>query len=361
MANYSFHTYAPDALVYDPATDTFTLSSSYDFKTDRNLVEYSDDDSQFDGSDEGDPEGEDGNQVGTAYDDQGNVIEAGDVYADAFAKLEAPDGTKITIDRIEVDGVHVGYLPSQPLVPGTVYDVTFSTWINSNNAMGHGYYTAHSVPCFDAGTLIETPDGPMAAGDVLPGQLVTTLDHGPQPVQWRCDRRVDLRRARDADLPVFIPAGALGAGRSARDLIVSGQHRILLGHDAQAAGLAPKEMLVPAKALIGQLRGVRFMRGRRFARWVHLAFTHHQIVTANGAYAESLLLGQLCVNTLLPAQRQCLERLIANGKIQSPATPVRPSLGASAAQRMMTCMRSQSGRGATATRVSERERYFSLH
>uniref|UniRef100_UPI002492FDEA Hint domain-containing protein n=1 Tax=Litoreibacter halocynthiae TaxID=1242689 RepID=UPI002492FDEA len=147
----------------------------------------------------------------------------------------------------------------------------------------------------------------------------------------------------------------------ARDLIVTGQHRILLGHVAQGAGLAPTEMLVPAKALIGQLRGVRFMRGRRFARWVHLALEHHQIITANGAYAESLLLRQVCVNTLLPAQRQCLERLIANGKIQSPAMPARPCLGASAAQRMMASMRPQSGPGAFAARVSERERYFSFH
>lgn len=180
----------------------------------------------------------------------------------AYAELEAPDGTTITIDRIEIDGVHVGYVPSQPLVPGTEYGVTFSEGIIQSNTLAHSYYATNSVPCFDAKTLIDTPDVPMVAGDVMPGQMAMTLDHSPQSVQWRCDRRVDLRQAKQAELPVFIPAGVLGPDRPARDLIMSGQHRILLGHENQAAGLAPRETLVPAKALIGQVRSVLFMRQR---------------------------------------------------------------------------------------------------
>ncbi|RLJ60200.1 Hint domain-containing protein [Litoreibacter meonggei] len=354
MADYSFHTYAPDVLVFSGGT--FTLSSSYDFRTDRNLVEYRDDDSQFDGSSNGGPSGADGNQTGSAYNDQGDLIEAGDVYVRAYAELQAPDGTVITIDRIEVDGVHVGYVPSQPLVPGAVYNVTFSQAVTTSNSMGHSYYAANSVPCFDANTRIETADGSVLVCDVMPGQLVMTLDHGLQPVRWRCDRRVDLRRAEEADLPVLIPAGALGAARPMRDLIVSAQHRMLLGHRSQAAALAPRQTLVPAKALIGQVRGVRYMRGRRVARWVHLAFERHQIVTVNGAYSESLLLGRVCLNGLLPTQRNSLERLIANGEIQA-AAPARPCLGVSAARRMMGSSRLRPD----ATRLSERERLFSLH
>lgn len=339
MTSYSFHAYATDVLSYDAASGTFTLSSSFDTQTDRNLVEYTDDDSSFTGDVDNNALGDDATQVGTVYDDTGAVIGSGTIYAPTFARIIAPDGTEIDLDRIEVDGVHVGYISSAPLVPGTVYTYAWSDTVDGEYILGHDYYATHSVPCFDANTLISTPDGLRAASEILPGQKVLTLDHGAQPVQWRCERRVDLRDAPDSDFPILIAQDALGGGRPAQDLIVSPQHRILLGHASQAADYAPAQVLVPAKALVGTVPGVRIMRGRLVARWVHFACKTHQIVCANGAYAESLLFGSVCYTGLLPAQRKCLDVLAQVRLVDLDTPAARPCLGVKATQKMISRQR----------------------
>ncbi|PTX56429.1 Hint domain-containing protein [Litoreibacter ponti] len=337
MADYSFHTYAPDILQYDGGSNTFVLASSYDPSTDRNFVEYTDDDAVFNGFQEEGEDISDPNQVGTAYDDQGNVIASGQVYAAAFAVLEDAGGNQITIDRIEINGVHVGYVPSAPLTPGTSYTVVSSGAVNDNDGttLNHSYYEANSVPCFDVETLIETPFGLRRAGNIRPGELVQTLDANPQPVVWVCKRLVELSPARPHDLPVLIPAGALGLARPARALVVSGQHRVLLGHPGQGAGLLPAQTLVPAKALVGRLPGVRLMRGRTRARWVHLVLKDHAILTANGAYAESLLMGPQALKSISPARQVRLRLLAASGLLSLTPRPARPLLPAAQAHRAL--------------------------
>src|SRR5690606_10067276 len=47
-----------------------------------------------------------------------------------------------------------------------------------------GYVTLNTIPCFVAGTLIETTKGPCAVQNLVPGDLVETLDDGPRPVRW---------------------------------------------------------------------------------------------------------------------------------------------------------------------------------
>ena len=62
-------------------------------------------------------------------------------------------------------------------------------------------------PCFTPGTLITTPEGPRRVEEIRVGDLVTTMDHGPQPVRWIGRRTVG---AMDGFAPVRIEAGALG-------------------------------------------------------------------------------------------------------------------------------------------------------
>ncbi len=79
-----------------------------------------------------------------------------------------------------------------------------------------------AVACFTQGTLIETPQGPRAIEDIAPGDLVLTLDNGPQPVRWAGQRRVD---GRGAFAPIRFEAGAIDNDTA---LLVSPQHRMLL-------------------------------------------------------------------------------------------------------------------------------------
>lgn len=157
-----------------------------------------------------------------------------------------------------------------------------------------------TIPCFQPDTLIETPEGPRRAATLRPGDLVHTLDRGPQPILWARISgpipphagEIGRLTERSPWAAVRIRAGALGPGRPARDLVVSGQHRILAGELGQLTTHFSTPCLVPAKALTG-LPGIALLPcppgGRR---WVHFAFARHAIVRAAGCYSESLLLGE---------------------------------------------------------------------
>lgn len=187
--------------------------------------------------------------------------------------------------------------------------------VTVNNKVGDGYrgitYGASSnseVVCFAPGTGIATPAGPRAVETLAPGDLVHTLDNGPQPVRWTRQSRHALGAAGPEDKPVLVAAGALGHGRPSRDLIVSPQHRLLVGGQGQLSGLFPTEALAPAKALTG-LPGIRHMNGRNQVTWVHFACAGHEVVNANGCYTESLLLGRQALASMDALERRTVTAL----------------------------------------------------
>lgn len=195
---------------------------------------------------------------------------------------------------------------------------------------GSTYYTQTSpnrgtVPCYALGTMIDMPDGPRAVEDLQVGDLVSTLDHGPQAIRWL--RRGD-HPLEDADIdakPVLIAAGALGLGCPTQDLIVSPQHRIFVGANGQLDGWFKSEGFAASKSLTA-LQGVRHMKGKITTTWIHFACNRHEVVTANGCLSESLLLEPMVVNGLT---RQEQRKLIA---IYGPAPTPDAALNGPAAR-----------------------------
>jgi hypothetical protein len=193
-----------------------------------------------------------------------------------------------------------------------------------------------TIPCYAPGTLIDTPQGPRPVETLGPGDLVLTHDHGAQPVRWVRSGDQALDSLPQDGRPVLIRAGALGPGLPNADLIVSPQHRILVGGHGQLQPLADRECFVPAKALTG-LPGIRFMRGKRRITWVHFACDRHHVVTANGCRSESLLLGPMVLNAMNQHDRHALMRAfgaIPAGRALNGA-PVRPCLGVSEVARRL--------------------------
>ncbi len=167
---------------------------------------------------------------------------------------------------------------------------------------------ASGIPCYAPATMIDTPSGPRAVETLRPGDLVTTLDHGPQPIRWTRSGLHPLERTEADDKPVLICAGALGQGLPAQDLIVSPQHRMFVGGHGQLQDTFGTEAFAPAKSLTG-LRGIRHMMGKKSITWIHFACDHHEIVRANGCLSESLLLGPMVVNGLCEAERKALMKI----------------------------------------------------
>lgn len=164
------------------------------------------------------------------------------------------------------------------------------------------------VPCFTAGTLIETPAGSRAVEDLRTGDLVLTLDDGPQPVCWVGQRRLGLAdlMADPSLQPVSIAAHALAEGVPDRAIRVSPQHRILFGGAACELHFGAEEVLVPAIQLVGQRNVSQELRPTTY---VHLMFERHQIVRTHGMWSESYQPGERTLAGMPDPQRDELLRL----------------------------------------------------
>jgi hypothetical protein len=184
-----------------------------------------------------------------------------------------------------------------------------------------GFVTVtQTVPCFVAGTLIETPSGPRRIEQFRVGDMVTTLDHGPQPVRW-----VGLRRLSGQDLdaapalrPIRIARGALGDGLPLSDLLVSPQHRVLVRSRIARRMFDQDEVLVAAKQLL-TLPGVTTVEGARSTVYVHLLFDRHEILLSNGAATESFFTGPEALKSVGPLAQAEILTLFPSLKDRSAA------------------------------------------
>ncbi len=176
---------------------------------------------------------------------------------------------------------------SVPLDSAGTYTVRF-TELGPNNSLGAVIDNVSMVTCFTAGTLIDTPDGPRRVEDLQPGDLVLTLDAGPQPIRW-VGRRVVNRQEMLGEprlWPVTIRAGAFGPDQPARDMKVSRQHRILRTGWQCELHFAEPEVLVPAHRLVNG-SDVRIDLPRGDITYVHFLCDRHQIVISDGLATES--------------------------------------------------------------------------
>lgn len=171
-----------------------------------------------------------------------------------------------------------------------------------------------SVVCFGAETCIATPDGHRRIDQICVGDLVTTYDHGDQPV---LDVVHTHMLSPKHNAPVQIASGSLGPNLPRRRLRVSPQHRLLVnaGNVAQLSG-AP-EALIAAKH-IGALPGITQALPFVPVTYVHLRFARHELIWAEGILCESLFLGPQACTTLemrdtaqMTPARQFLERKFA--------------------------------------------------
>ena len=184
--------------------------------------------------------------------------------------------------------------------------------INSQAAL-----VAAGVPCFTPGTAILTPRGEVAVDQLRPGDLVSTLDNGPQRLVW-VGRR-DLVQPAPHLRPVQIRAGVCG---NRRDILVSPQHAMLLPLPGQ--GRADASLLRARHLADAGVAGVRIAQGKRRVSYIHLMFERHQLVFAEGAATESFFPGTQGMNALDHAARAELLELFPDLSRLSPEVAYGP-------------------------------------
>ncbi|MEL6690180.1 MAG: Hint domain-containing protein [Pseudomonadota bacterium] len=104
---------------------------------------------------------------------------------------------------------------------------------------------------FARGTLMATPEGPVAIEDIHPGMSVSTVDRGPQTVLWRGSTTVvpgAAGQSEESGRLTRIPADAMGLHRPSHDLLLGYGARVFRanrGHMVPATDLIDGETAIP--------------------------------------------------------------------------------------------------------------------
>ena len=136
------------------------------------------------------------------------------------------------------------------------------------------------------------------------GDRLVTRDNGLKRIYWIGQRAFGYRALAEAPMlqPVLVRAGALGDGYPMRDMIVSPQHRFLVGPKVSPLMGGGDEALVSARHLIDNIR-VRpaSMLG---VSYIHLLLNAHEVILANGAWTESFHPEDHVIRSVAPNQRR---------------------------------------------------------
>lgn len=172
--------------------------------------------------------------------------------------------------------------------------------------------------CYAPGTMISTPDGSMPVEHLQPGDVVCGANEELHTIRWVWSGNQPLDDLELHQKPVHIQKDALDRGLPDMDLIVSGQHRIVVRLDGPLGTGIQEPQLMPAKALV-VLPGVKFLVDQQSITWHHFACDKHSVVFANGIASESLLLGPEVLRNLSNEQRKELSEAL--GRPIAPETP----------------------------------------
>ncbi len=219
-------------------------------------------------------------------------------------------------------GTNLLVFVSGEIEPGTTF-----TLVSTADHVSMPYDTV----CFAAGTMIDTIHGPTPVEHLCPGDKVLTRDSGAQRIIWVGQQRLSARDlARAPHLaPIRIRAGALGGGMPCTDLVVSPQHRVLIDDWRAEHYFGETSILAPAKALCND-QNVTIDLATHDVTYCHILLEHHELIRANGQWAETLMLGPQAIKTLGKDQVAEIE-CIFPGLMFDQCLPASPVLSASEA------------------------------
>ncbi len=257
--------------------------------------------------------------------------DSGDVGIDGF-RIEVLDssGTVIYTQDVmpTVNSVYDEISASVTFPTAGDYTLRFTEIGDNADGSGAIIDNVELLICFGGETLIDTPEGPVCAKDLQVGQMVMTAN-GPQPIRWIGSRSVGPEQTgRDPRFcPVRISAGALGVGLPKRDLLVSRQHRLQVTSPIALRMFGQASVLVSALRLT-YLPGIYLDTSVQEIDYYHILLDAHEVIYAEGAPAESLLLGQQSLKTFGETDRDEIALMfpeLCDGSMMPKTAQVMPS------------------------------------
>lgn len=141
----------------------------------------------------------------------------------------------------------------------------------------------HHCPCFLAGSMVETPEGPVAVENLAAGDRVIALADGERvtrEIVWAGVAHRDAQADLPDDLaayPVRIVKDALGEGVPFKDMLVTSEHCLFLD-----GGFVPARMLVNGRSIFYDRDLVSY-------DYYHIETDRHSVLLVDGAPTESYL------------------------------------------------------------------------
>jgi len=257
--------------------------------------------------------GIDDNAVGTYTSTNGNIVVS-------FGGPGQPTLSQILAGTAVVGGVTLSGTGSFQITDGdesgTIGNINFENFENID----------FTIVCFAAGTLITTDTGDRRVEDLQTGDKVMTADNGLQALRWTGARHLDaaMLQANPKLRPIRIQAGALADGMPKRDLIVSPQHRILVRSNIAIRMFDAAEVFVPAKHLL-DLPGVSIASDMDAVTYVHIMCNDHEVISAEGALAETLYTGTQALKAMSVDARAEIDAIFGNAPyLNRPLARVTP-------------------------------------
>lgn len=278
-------------------------------------------------------------QFGVGDTIDGNVVDLIYYPEEVTVRVNGTDitYTGATISTIDADGNTVFFFtPVVPSAQEVLFDGRYQGGNYSTSSPISSFPTINLGPiCFVAGTLIKTPNGPVPIENLCEGDLIVTADHGAVPLKSIHKRFYDAKALAEQKnaRPIRISQGALGGGLPERDVLVSPQHRVLLRSRIIERMYDTPEVLGPA-AQLTQLAGIEQVFPDAVT-YVHLVFSSHQVVFAEGAPMESLLLGPQAHESLTKPEIDAICHKLGHDA-QLPTLPARPLVKGG---KLNTCLR----------------------
>lgn len=168
---------------------------------------------------------------------------------------------------------------------GTVqyYGIPLDFYTETNPAW-HGFAVntlQFAGMCLAEGTRVLTFRGYRPVEKLRAGQLIWTIENGFQPLV------AVIRSEPGAEAGYLLPKGVLG---NKRPLLLSAQHRVFLRGPVVELLSGRNGAFALTKHLVG-IGGVKAL-GRSNLRFFNLAFNRHEVILAEGALVESLLVNR---------------------------------------------------------------------
>ncbi|MEP5760377.1 MAG: Hint domain-containing protein [Litoreibacter sp.] len=171
---------------------------------------------------------------------------------------------------------------------------------------GATYFTqdtpnAGAVTCLTTGTNISTKTGLVKVEDLKEGMQIQTHKGGYETLRKIFSRDIDQTELEQHEnlYPVRICAGTLGNRLPLKDILVSRQHRMLVSSAIVERMFGTSDVLIAA-AKLTSLPGIFVDSSVTNVTYFHLLFDNHEVIFADGAPTESLLLGTQAIKSLPP-------------------------------------------------------------